>query len=23
MPQILPLNHDALVIAGMQIRAGR
>ncbi len=23
MPQILPLNHDALVVAGMQIRAGR
>ena len=23
MPRILPLNHDALVIAGMQIRAGR
>lgn len=23
MPQILPLNHDALVVAGMHIRAGR
>ena len=23
MPQILPLDHDSLVIAGMQIRAGR